>query len=144
MSVAFIRANGRFSSKALGGHCIFCKRSSSCWDCAQAHGGGLWGLYCSPDLGSHTTLVMTSVPGWAADTCWDLPFPASRWMTRSSARGPPRSAPGPALCLRAVQSHYRHYVHCSQPPPLIDLGPGPFSNCFLQIGFALDCWLSIE
>lgn len=34
-----------------------------------------------------------------------------------------------------------HYAHCPQPPPLIDLGLVPASNCLLQIGFALDCWL---
>ena len=34
-----------------------------------------------------------------------------------------------------------HYAHCPQPPPLIDLGPVPRSNCFLQIGFAPGCWL---
>lgn len=88
--------------------------------------------------------VMTSVPDWAADACSDLPFPASWWMTPSSARGTSRSAPVPGLCLPAVLSHYHHCVHCPQPPPLIDLGPGPVSNCFLQIGFTLDCWVSVE
>lgn len=63
-------------------------------------------------------------------------------MTLSSARETLKSH----STLRAVLPAFEfslpsHYAHCPQPPPLIDLGPVPVSNCFLQIGFAPNCWL---
>lgn len=107
----------------------------------------LWGLYFSQDLGKLQqycllTWAVTSGISQAVRTCLDVPFPSSWQMTLSSARETLKSR----STLRAVLPAFEfslpsHYAHCPQPPPLIDLGPVPVSNCFLQIGFALNCWL---
>lgn len=59
-------------------------------------------------------------------------------MTLSSARETLKSRSTPSAELPALEfSLPSHYAHCPQLPPLIDLGPVPASNCFLQIGFSL-------
>lgn len=59
-------------------------------------------------------------------------------MTLSSAREALKSHSTPSAELPALEfSLPSHYAPCPRPPPLIDLGPVPGSNCFLQIGFAL-------
>ena len=63
-------------------------------------------------------------------------------MTLSSARETLKSCSVPSAELPAFEfSLPSQYAHCPQPPPLIDLGPVPVSNCFLHIEFVPGCWL---
>lgn len=113
----------------------------------QAWQGELWGLYFLQELGKwHQyclfTWAVTSGICWAVKACSDVSFPASREMTLFLTRETLKRHSVPRAELPAFEfSLPSHYAHCPQPSPLIDLGPVPRSNCFLQIGFAPGCWL---
>lgn len=147
ISIASIRANGKHGSKALWIHCIFCKKCFTCWElhsrldkmsCKDFISHRIWENHTSPVYSHglwHQGRAMLREP---VQMCHSQPprgWPSPQWGRRW------RAIPLPALLPALEFSLPSRCAHCPQPPPLIDLGPVPVSNCFLQIGFAPDCWL---
>lgn len=146
ISTTSIRANGKYSSKAFWIYCIFCKKCFSCWDCTP--GLTRWAMRSLflTGFGKNHTSTVGSHGQWhlGLSGLWK---PLQMCLFQSldgwpSARETSKGHSVPRAELPAFEfSLSSRYAHCPQLPPLIDLGPVPVSNCFLQIGFAPDCWL---